>query len=58
VLLACVQLNVLTHTGALTLPGFLVSLATTILLAAVSYRFLEMPFLRLRLRFQVVANRV
>jgi peptidoglycan/LPS O-acetylase OafA/YrhL len=42
----------------LTVPGFLVSLSTTIVAAIVSYRFLEAPFLKLRLRYQVVRNRM
>jgi peptidoglycan/LPS O-acetylase OafA/YrhL len=58
VLLALTQVSPLTRLGNLTVLGFAASLGLTLLLAIVSYRFLEVPFLRLRLRFQVVQNRL
>jgi peptidoglycan/LPS O-acetylase OafA/YrhL len=58
VLLIFVQLPLLARGGELTIGGFLASLAATVALAIVSYRFLEVPFLRRRLRFQVVPNRL
>ena len=57
VLLIFIQLPLLTSAGGLTVSGFLASLGATISLAIVSYRFLEAPFLRRRLRFQAVGNR-
>jgi peptidoglycan/LPS O-acetylase OafA/YrhL len=59
VLLVLLQVPALTsRAGGLTVSGFVASLAGTVLLAILSYRYLEVPFLRLRLRFQVVQNRL
>jgi peptidoglycan/LPS O-acetylase OafA/YrhL len=58
VLLLAGQVSALTAPDGLTIMGFFASLAATVLLAIASYRFLEVPFLRLRLRFQVVQNRL
>jgi peptidoglycan/LPS O-acetylase OafA/YrhL len=57
-LLVVGQITVLNHEGDLTVPGFLVSLAVTIAAAILSYRVLEAPFLKLRMRYQVVRNRM
>jgi len=59
VLLVVVQIPLLTTAGGLlTGPGFAASLAITIALAILSYQYLEVRFLRRRLRFQVVGNRL
>lgn len=38
------------------IPGVLIGMAATVLISAISYRYLELPFLRLRKRFQQVES--
>jgi peptidoglycan/LPS O-acetylase OafA/YrhL len=58
VLLVIAQVPFLMEPAGMTVLGFVVAAVATVGIAAASYSLLELPFLRRRLRFQVVKNRL